>query len=452
MATVSRKADYGSFAYPLWLPSGWGCQGWRRSRGRKFVRAGPGIQTQKWFAAFTSIQIHGSVVLDRFVRISPQPDFLMIAPAQGHKLRKMRFSEPPRKLLLSDLEHQGSCLVTTSSRVLVVEDSEHFRDFICSTLKERPELQIVDQVSDGLQAVRRAEELQPELIVLDIGLPSLNGIEAARRIRSLSPKSRILFLSQESSVDVVREALATGASGYVYKPDAGSELLEAVSAVLRGGQFVGKRFSGHEFVGGSNALASPEIRIESTVATLQRGKEIARRHEVGFYFDDASLLDGFAQFIGVALQSGNAAIVCATESHRDSLLPRLQAHGLDVGAAIEQGRYISLDAAEMLSTFMVNDQPNPVGFMKVAGDVIMTAAKAVKGECARVFACGECAPLLWAQGNREAAIRLEHLLDEITKVYRVSVLCGYPIGSSQADPDSRIFQRICAEHSVVHSQ
>jgi len=134
MATVSRKADYGSFAYPLWLPSGWGCQGWRRSRGRKFVRAGPGIQTQKWFAAFTSIQIHGSVVLDRFVRISPQPDFLMIAPAQGHKLRKMRFSEPPRKLLPSDLEHQGSCLVTTSSRVLVVEDSEHFRSFICSTL------------------------------------------------------------------------------------------------------------------------------------------------------------------------------------------------------------------------------------------------------------------------------------------------------------------------------
>ena len=71
--------------------------------------------------------------------------------------------------------------------------------------------------------------------------------------------------------------------------------------------------------------------------------EITHRHEVGFYSDDASLLDGFTQFIGAALKSGSAVIVIATESHRDSLLLRLQAHGLDIGAAIEQGRYISLD-------------------------------------------------------------------------------------------------------------
>ena len=142
------------------------------------------------------------------------------------------------------------------SRVLLVEDSEPFRKFICSTLSLRPELQIVDQVSDGLQAVRRAEELQPDLIVLDIGLPSLNGIEAARRIQKLSPKSKILFVSQESSVDVVREALGTGASGYVVKTDAGRELLAGVRAALRDELFVGKRFSGHDFVGVSQDLVS----------------------------------------------------------------------------------------------------------------------------------------------------------------------------------------------------
>jgi DNA-binding NarL/FixJ family response regulator len=136
----------------------------------------------------------------------------------------------------------------TSGRVLVVEDSKEFRKFICSTLAERPELQIVGEVADGLQAIQKAEELQPDLIVLDIGLPSLNGIEVARQIRSLSPESKILFVSQESSVDVVREALHTGASGYVVKTDAGRDLLEAVNAVLRGEQFIGKRFAGHDFV------------------------------------------------------------------------------------------------------------------------------------------------------------------------------------------------------------
>jgi len=125
-----------------------------------------------------------------------------------------------------------------SSRVLVVEDSEPFREFICSTLRKRPELQIVGEVIDGLEAVQRAEELRPDLIVLDIGLPSLNGMDAARRIRKVSPVSKILFLSQESSADVAQEGLYLGGLGYVVKAHAGSELLIAVEAVLRGEQFL----------------------------------------------------------------------------------------------------------------------------------------------------------------------------------------------------------------------
>jgi len=93
------------------------------------------------------------------------------------------------------------------------------------------------------------------LILLDIGLPELNGIEVARRIRKVSPGSKILFVSQESSVYAVQEALGTGARGYVVKTDAGSELLEGVNAVLRGERFVGQRFSGHDFVGTSPAGA-----------------------------------------------------------------------------------------------------------------------------------------------------------------------------------------------------
>ena len=120
----------------------------------------------------------------------------------------------------------------------MVEDSEPFRKFICSTLAKRPELQIVGEVIDGFQAVQRAEELQPDLIVLDIGLPSLNGIEAARRIRKVSPESKILFLSQESSADVAQECLRLGALGYVVKTHAGSELLSAVEGVLRGKRFL----------------------------------------------------------------------------------------------------------------------------------------------------------------------------------------------------------------------
>ena len=123
-------------------------------------------------------------------------------------------------------------------RVLVVDDHEPFRRFVRATLNMTPELQIISEASDGLEAVQKAAELQPGLIVLDIGLPSLNGIEAARRIRKLSPKSKILFLSQESSAEIMQEAISLGASGYVIKAQAARDLPAALEAVLQNEQFI----------------------------------------------------------------------------------------------------------------------------------------------------------------------------------------------------------------------
>ena len=126
-----------------------------------------------------------------------------------------------------------------------MEDFEPFRQFICSTLSKRRELQVVGEVSDGLEAVWKAEDLKPDLILLDIGLPTLSGIQAGRQIRKLVPESKILFISQESSADVVQEALCLGALGYVVKTHAGSELLAAVEAVLQGRCFVSAGLACH---------------------------------------------------------------------------------------------------------------------------------------------------------------------------------------------------------------
>ena len=103
-------------------------------------------------------------------------------------------------------------------KAVVVEDYRAFRRLIRLALEQTAEFKVIAEVSDGLEAVQEAKELQPDLILLDIGLPKLNGLEAGRRIREVSPNSKVLFLSQESSPEVVREALRLGASGYVYKP------------------------------------------------------------------------------------------------------------------------------------------------------------------------------------------------------------------------------------------
>ena len=116
-------------------------------------------------------------------------------------------------------------------RVLVVDDYEPWRAFVSVAIQKRPDLVIVGEVSDGLEAIQKAPELQPDLILLDVGLPTLNGIEVARRLRRISTGFRILFVSQESSDDVVQEALSTGAQGYVVKTNA-NQLLTAMNAVL----------------------------------------------------------------------------------------------------------------------------------------------------------------------------------------------------------------------------
>jgi len=123
-------------------------------------------------------------------------------------------------------------------RVLVVDDYEPFRRFVCSTLQKRPELQVIGEASDGLEAVQKAEELKPDLILLDIGLPTLDGIDASRRISMVVPGAKILVVTQNNDADVARAVLSDGASGYVLKLDANRELLRAVEVVLHGGQFV----------------------------------------------------------------------------------------------------------------------------------------------------------------------------------------------------------------------
>src|SRR6516225_2500012 len=192
---------------------------------------------------------------------------------------------------------EGGSLAKPSVRALVVDDHDPWCRHVCSVLKTQPGLQVIGEVSDGLEAVQKAQEVQPDLILLDIGLPTLNGIEAARRIRELSPQSKILFITQETSADVVQVALATGARGYVVKTDAGSELLSALDAVLQGETYVSTRFAEHDLTEVSDPGAGLPLR-----SVQEQG------HVVQFYTDDAVLLDGLGAFLGATLAANESAV------------------------------------------------------------------------------------------------------------------------------------------------
>ena len=130
-------------------------------------------------------------------------------------------------------------------RVLVADDYEPLRRFVSSTLEKLPQLKLVGEASDGLEALQKAQELQPEMIVLDINLPKLNGFEVARRVREHIPQLKIIFFSEDRSLDIAEHALRLGAYGYIVKSDA--ELVAALEAVLQGKQFVSSSLADRVF-------------------------------------------------------------------------------------------------------------------------------------------------------------------------------------------------------------
>jgi DNA-binding NarL/FixJ family response regulator len=125
-------------------------------------------------------------------------------------------------------------------RILIVDDFQPLRREVISMLERNPRYQVIGEAADGLDAVHKSAELEPDLILLDIGLPKLNGIEAARQILRARPGSKIVFLSEHSCRELVEEALKLGAEAYIRKFDVASELIPAIEAVFQDRQFVSR--------------------------------------------------------------------------------------------------------------------------------------------------------------------------------------------------------------------
>jgi CheY-like chemotaxis protein len=267
-------------------------------------------------------------------------------------------------------------------RILVVDDSAPWCRFVSTIVQKEPGWHIVCEVTDGPEAVQKAE----------------------RQIRKVAPNSKILFVSAYDDLDIVEAALDTGANGYVVKADAGKDLARAVEAVFQGKRFVSSRLKGcisadTEDAQAPDGLGGSEILALPSASVLPREGKTTRCHEVQFYSDDVVFRETVTHFIGAALKGGNAAIVFATEPHRESLLQGLKAQRVDVDALIQQGAYVSLDAAEVLSTFMINGWPDTARFFEGFRNLVESASKVAKAKHPRVAICGEGVALLC--GRRE---------------------------------------------------
>jgi PAS domain S-box-containing protein len=174
-----------------------------------------------------------------------------------------------------------------------------------------------------------------------------------------------------------------------------------------------------------------------------------RGHVVQFYSEDGPLLDALGRFVGSALWAGDAAIVIATKTHRDGLLQRLRARELDVESAVEEGRFVALDASKTLSKILVDGWPDSARFSDIVGGFVREARASVGSDHLRVVAFGEMVALLWAEGKAEAAIELERLWNELAKKHSFSLRCAYPMKHFGQGEHRDLFLKVCSEHTGV---
>ena len=179
------------------------------------------------------------------------------------------------------------------------------------------------------------------------------------------------------------------------------------------------------------------------------GSPGAHPHTVQFYRNDSFLLEQLSQFVGPAITAGNAILLIATKAHRDALYAYARKCGPDFALAVAKRRFLLLDAEETLAKFMVKGQPDPVLFHRVIGDRMAQLAAAAEKPGQQIFAFGEMVACLWAEGKRDAALRLESLWNQLAEKHVFQLLCAYPMQLFSQERDRESLEKICAYHSRV---
>ena len=197
------------------------------------------------------------------------------------------------------------------------------------------------------------------------------------------------------------------------------------------------------------STASPSTNFDAIPQFEQSLGREKSGHAVQLYSDDAFLLEILTGFIGGALSAGDGALIVATRAHAHSLEQSLRQRGLDTGMAIRQGRYIVLDARELLPRFMVNDSIDELRFTEVIRAALTQIRDAGPQANRRIAVFGELVALLWAEGKMQEAIRVEKLWNKLAEEHRFFLLCAYPVTGFSDEKDIQPFLEMCRQHSDV---
>jgi CheY-like chemotaxis protein len=305
--------------------------------------------------------------------------------------------------------------------VLLADDDAGMLKAISRTLAT--EFEVVATVTNGRQALDTVPRLDPDVVVLDISMPDLNGFQTAEELTRLGSRARIVFLTMHQDDDFVAKAIRCGAAGYVPKMAAWSDLVPAL----------------HHAIGGRQYLPSfTPLVMTNTDA-----------HAVQFRERDNCWLDGVADVLSRALERGDTVATVFLESNRETLGLRMKERGWNLADATEQGRYLVFDAEEAATQVMRGGWPDVDSIRELVAVLERARTASAAGALSHLTIVGEMAVVLWRHGKPEAALELARLWNEQTRSLPILTICTYPMDCLHHESLAAFGVGICTHHSVI---
>jgi DNA-binding NarL/FixJ family response regulator len=305
-------------------------------------------------------------------------------------------------------------------RVLVADDEPRILKAVSTTLAT--EFDVIATVADGRQALDAIPRLDPDLVVLDISMPGLNGFQTAAELQRIGSRARIVFLTMHQDDDFVSQALRCGAMGYVLKALVSSDLVPALHHVLAGRRY-----------------------LPSLTSLVMTG---ADTHALQLCGEGSSGLDGVAAVLSSALHRGDIVATATTTSNRDGLAVLLKKRGWNLADVGEQGRYLVFDAEEVATRITRAGRADLDSIAEMVAALESARRASATRPHSHLTIAGEISAVLYRRGLPHAALDLERFWDELTRSLPILTICMCPTPCSD-DNGAEFLSSISAHHTAI---
>ncbi len=318
-----------------------------------------------------------------------------------------------------------------SVEVLIVDDQARFRHMVRSLIESQQKYHVCGEASDGIEAIKKVSQLHPDLILMDINMPRMGGLEATRIIRRESPNCSVVIVTQNDATVAREQARSVDASGFVTKSGLARDLIPEMGRVaMENNSILGETKNGAD-------QGEPWCGLLAAAAP--------RDHIVQLYQDQQFLNRAVCRFAAAAIANGEGVILVPTVAHWDAFRPRLESEGVDVKAAEKRGQLTIVDADNLLPTFMRDGMPDSPVFLGLAANVVSQARG--DGRYPKVRWWGEMVNLLWERGDVAASMNLEDLFDKLAHEQDIAIFCSFLMDNFNGDVHARMLPRLSENHS-----